>query len=50
MNIAVIRDYGTSPVDADISRIARTTRCIAIVAQPTQGAPGGHVMAVIRMS
>ena len=31
MNIAVIRDYGTSPVDADISRIARTTRCIAIV-------------------
>ena len=31
MNIAIVRDFGTSPVDADISRIAHTTRCIAIV-------------------
>lgn len=31
MNLAIVRDFGTSPVDADISRIARTTRCIAIV-------------------
>ena len=31
MNVAIVRDYGSSPVDADISRIARMTRCIAIV-------------------
>ncbi len=31
MNIAVLRDIGTSPVDAVIARIIRTTRCIAIV-------------------
>lgn len=31
MNLAVLRDIGSSPVDHDISRIARTTRSIAIV-------------------
>lgn len=31
MNIAVLRDLGTSPLDFDITRIIRTTRCIAVV-------------------
>ena len=31
MSTAVLRDIGTSPVDAIIARIIRTTRCIAIV-------------------
>ncbi len=31
MNLAILRDLGPSPVDDDISRIARTTRSIAIV-------------------
>ena len=31
MNFAVLRDIGTLPIDSDIARIARETRCIAIV-------------------
>ncbi|SMG28130.1 CoA-binding protein [Paracoccus sp. J56] len=31
MNLAILRDTGSSPVDDDIARIARTARCIAIV-------------------
>jgi len=31
MSLAIVRDTGTSPVDEDIARIARSARCIAIV-------------------
>lgn len=31
MSLAILRDIGTSPVDDDISRIARSARCIAMV-------------------
>lgn len=40
MNLAVLRDIGTSPVDDDIARIARTVRCIAIVGlSPNEARP-----------
>lgn len=31
MNLAILRDIGSSPVDDDIAHIARSTRCIALV-------------------
>lgn len=31
MNFAVLRDIGTLPIDADIERVVRETRCIAMV-------------------
>ncbi|MTH78551.1 CoA-binding protein [Paracoccus aestuariivivens] len=31
MEFAILRDVGSSPMDADIARIARETRCIAMV-------------------
>ncbi|WJS85940.1 CoA-binding protein [Paracoccus sp. TOH] len=44
MNLAVLRDIGTSPVDEDISRIARSTRCIAIVGlSPNEARPSWGV-------
>ncbi|ABL71890.1 CoA-binding protein [Paracoccus denitrificans] len=44
MNLAVLRDIGSSPVDDDIARIARTTRCIAIVGlSPNEARPSWGV-------
>ncbi|KGJ09776.1 CoA-binding protein [Paracoccus versutus] len=44
MNLAVLRDIGTSPVDDDIARIARTVRCIAIVGlSPNEARPSWGV-------
>lgn len=44
MNLAVLRDTGPSPIDDDIARIARTTRCIAIVGlSPNEARPSWGV-------
>ncbi len=44
MNIAVLRDLGASPLDFDITRIIRTTRCIAIVGlSPNESRPSWGV-------
>ncbi|MDQ7263513.1 CoA-binding protein [Paracoccus sp. PS-1] len=44
MSLAILRDIGTSPVDDDIARIARTARCIAIVGlSPNEARPSWGV-------
>lgn len=44
MNLAILRDIGTTPVDDDIARIARSTRCIAIVGlSPNEARPSWGV-------
>ncbi|SFA62192.1 hypothetical protein SAMN04487972_14514 [Paracoccus halophilus] len=44
MNLAVLRDTGSSPVDMDVSRVIRTTRCIAIVGlSPNESRPSWGV-------
>lgn len=49
MNIAVVRDLGTSPVDVDIARIIQTTQCIAIVGMsPNEMRPSWGVARYLR--
>lgn len=44
MNLAILRDIGSSPVDDDIARIARSTRCIAIIGlSPNEDRPSWGV-------
>ena len=44
MNLAILRDIGSSPVDDDIARIARSTRCIAIIGlSPNEARPSWGV-------
>ncbi|CAM3256993.1 hypothetical protein SAMN04488021_11752 [Paracoccus aminovorans] len=44
MNLAILRDIGPSPVDDDIARIARSTRCIAMIGlSPNEARPSWGV-------
>ncbi|MCV2446573.1 CoA-binding protein [Paracoccus sp. DMF] len=44
MNLAILRDIGSSPADDDIARIARSTRCIAIIGlSPNEARPSWGV-------
>lgn len=44
MNLAILRDIGSSPVDDEVARIARSTRCIAIIGlSPNEDRPSWGV-------